>query len=311
MSIIQDNTEVSIYADGIPWKSNHEKILIEWADKAMCYRWLHSKSHQSYTNKYQWFTIPVIIMSTLTGTANFAQDRVPIEYRPFAQMAIGGINLFAGILTTISQFLKINELNESHRASSILWDRFYRSIKIELSKERKDRMPVTQFINKCQEQYDSLMETSPAISNVILTRFDQTFTSSAKDVIMEKKRQLYENFSSIKKPEICNELVTTSTFMAPIVEDKIIGNTPTLRLPVPDHNNNAENIQRNIVEQFINTFKRRKNRIPLRDEIINNIDDDVIQPDRLIEIIDKLEADGLLNIANISVNTSTDEDEIV
>ena len=27
-----------------------------------------------------WFTIPVIIMSTLTGTANFAQDKFPDNY---------------------------------------------------------------------------------------------------------------------------------------------------------------------------------------------------------------------------------------
>ena len=31
------------------WKSEHESILVEWADKAMCYRWLHAKYHQSYS----------------------------------------------------------------------------------------------------------------------------------------------------------------------------------------------------------------------------------------------------------------------
>ena len=29
----------------VPWAEEHEIILVEWADKAMCYRWLHSKSH--------------------------------------------------------------------------------------------------------------------------------------------------------------------------------------------------------------------------------------------------------------------------
>ena len=28
-----------------------EEILKEWADKAMCYRWLHSKSYQKYSRK--------------------------------------------------------------------------------------------------------------------------------------------------------------------------------------------------------------------------------------------------------------------
>ena len=29
-------------------QEEHEKILIEWADKAMCYSWLHSKSYNLY-----------------------------------------------------------------------------------------------------------------------------------------------------------------------------------------------------------------------------------------------------------------------
>ena len=55
----------SKYKD-VEWTSDHEQILVEWADKAMCYRWLHSKAHQSFAKANAWFTIPVIIMSTST-----------------------------------------------------------------------------------------------------------------------------------------------------------------------------------------------------------------------------------------------------
>ena len=33
----------------VEWTPEHEEILIEWADKAMCYRWLHSKSNTMYS----------------------------------------------------------------------------------------------------------------------------------------------------------------------------------------------------------------------------------------------------------------------
>ena len=69
--------------------------------------------------KIRWFTIPVIIMSTFTGTANFAQERIPPEYVNVFTMGIGSISLVAGIITTIQQFLKISEMCESHRVSSI------------------------------------------------------------------------------------------------------------------------------------------------------------------------------------------------
>ena len=150
----------------IDWTSDHEQILVEWADKAMCYRWLHSKAHQSFAKANAWFTIPVIIMSTTTGTANFAQERLPQEYRGYFSMGVGAVNIFAGILTTIAQFLKISELNEAHRVASIAWDKFYRNTKVELAKSPAERIPVMQMLKHSKEEFDRLMETSPTVSQM-------------------------------------------------------------------------------------------------------------------------------------------------
>ena len=56
-----------------------------------------------------------------------------IEYRD----TVG--NIIAGIITTVSQFLNINELAESHRVAGISWDKFYRNIRVELVKCPEDR----------------------------------------------------------------------------------------------------------------------------------------------------------------------------
>ena len=139
------------------WMKDHERILIDWADKAMCYRWLHAKSHTIFNKVNTYFTIPVIIMSTLTGTANFAAERVPEQYRGYYSMIIGFVNILAGIITTIQQFLKISELNEAHRVSSISWDKFYRRIKVELSKPPFERQNIYDFLKACTEEFDRLM----------------------------------------------------------------------------------------------------------------------------------------------------------
>ena len=39
---VETLTEKSLIKD-IEWKTEHEVILVEWADKAMCYRWLHAR----------------------------------------------------------------------------------------------------------------------------------------------------------------------------------------------------------------------------------------------------------------------------
>ena len=121
------------------WTKEHEKLFVEWADKALCYKWLHSKCNLKYNKLNTWFTIPVIVMSTLTGTANFAQEKFPDNVKEYAPMIIGCVNITAGIITTIQQFLKIGELNEAHRVAALSWDKFYRKIKVELSKSPSER----------------------------------------------------------------------------------------------------------------------------------------------------------------------------
>ena len=172
---MDESDEATIVNDNVSfkeqeWRKEHETILVEWADKAMCYRWLHGKSHAAYSSTNAWFTIPVIIMSTLTGTANFAQDRFPEDIKPLAQMTIGTVNIFAGILTTIAQFLKVGELNEAHRVSAISWDKFYRNIKVELAKDSSDSLGNMLKVSK--EEFDRLMETCPAKKEKIIKQFN-------------------------------------------------------------------------------------------------------------------------------------------
>lgn len=157
------------------WKEEHEDILIEWAEKAMCYRWLHHRSHMSYRRKNAYYTIPVIVISTLTGTANFALDRFSPEAQNWAVMIIGALNISAGIVSTISQFLKISEINEGHRVASIAWDKFYRNVKLELSKAPKERRHPSEMLKLSKEEYDRLTETSPMIQDDIINTFKKSF----------------------------------------------------------------------------------------------------------------------------------------
>ena len=63
------------------WSDEIEDLLSEWAEVAMCYSYLHNYSTRKYKHKYHHLQIPIIILSTLTGTANFATDSyVPVDY---------------------------------------------------------------------------------------------------------------------------------------------------------------------------------------------------------------------------------------
>jgi hypothetical protein len=265
----EDNTNENISlsqlgSKEVEWTPEHEGILIEWADKAMCYRWLHSKANSMYSSLNAWYTIPVIIISTLTGTANFAQERVPLEYQSYFVMIVGAFNITAGIITTIQQFLKITQLNEAHRVSSIAWDKFYRNIKIELAKHPSERIDVKQMIKMSKEEFDRLMETSPNVPDKIITEFKYNFKAS--DV-----------FDKIIKPEICDILVPTNDYRNPWFNDenraKQIGENIKLQLEKQNKVKKTNEYNQKIVSEFINVFTNLNNRDPMESEVIDNLKD--------------------------------------
>ena len=93
------------------WTLETEDLLAEWSEKASCYRWLHGRSEKKYKRRYYLFSIPVIILSTLTGAANVGMGScVNDSHKLMASAVVGGVNIFAGILSTLQNFLKVAEL---------------------------------------------------------------------------------------------------------------------------------------------------------------------------------------------------------
>ena len=255
------------------WSNQHEQILVEWGDKAICYRWLHSQSHNNYSFKNRWFTVPVIILSTLTGTANFAQERIPENFQPIFQLLVGSLNIFAGILTTIQQFLKVSELNEAHRVSSISWDKFYRNIKLELGKSKFERMPAYQMLKISKEEFDRLMETSPSIDGKVVKKFNKTFSGGQirKDGNLTEKQK---TFKDLYKPEICNIMESTKNFVYKESQEDI-EKKKTKKLVNFVKENNEFRRKSIAVNNFINNFNKEYKREPTQEEIYDNLKDNV------------------------------------
>ena len=272
-----DTQEDKDNLDIIKWTPEHEEILIEWADKAMCYRWLHSKSNAMYGNQNAWYTIPVIIISTLTGAANFAQSRVPIYYRDNFTIIIGFFNILAGVITTIQQFLKITQLNEAHRVSSITWDKFYRNIKIELTRHPSERLDPNHMLKINKEEFDRLIETSPSIPENIIAKFNKKF----KDT---------KSFDKIIKPEICGILIHSNDFRNPWFNDenkaKSINDNFKIELVKQNKIKKINELNNKIVSDFIKLFINLNNREPMDVEITDNLQDK-IDIDTLKKLIDE------------------------
>ncbi len=163
------------------WHPQQEKILKEWAEISSSYRYLHDRAFAKFTSQNMWCSLPVILLSTITGTANFAQASMPPEARQYAPLVIGAANLIAGMITTVAQFLRVSELMEGHRVASIAFGRFSRNIAVELSLPTQERSESgTIFLNECRVEINKLLEQSPMVPIDIVKQFAKKFSHKIK-----------------------------------------------------------------------------------------------------------------------------------
>jgi len=186
---------------GIPhdciWCDKQEKLLKKWAEKAAGYRWLHNHARLSFKRTNDYLAYPSIIIASITGVGGFAvlnpsgntdmsdetKTRIIVIQYFFAFL-----NVMGGILTSISKFSQSLSLSEGHSAMCIQWSKFYRNIDMELSLDTKHRCNVVEFVMKCREDYDRLLDDAPDIPAETIYAFLKKFPDK-------------EN-----KPDVCNGL---------------------------------------------------------------------------------------------------------
>lgn len=161
------------------WHTQQEAILKRWSEIGSSYRYMHGRAYDLYNSKNLYFALPVIIISTVTGTANFAQKTFPEDWQTYVPLVIGFLNLVAGLLTTVAQFLRVSELLEGHRAASIAYSKFSRNISVEISLPREDRgWDGGEYVTSCRAELDRLIEQGPNIPHRIVRKFSKKFSKN-------------------------------------------------------------------------------------------------------------------------------------
>lgn len=180
------------------WTKEQERLMAEWSDIALCYRWLHDRSEKHFHSKTIWINLPVIILSTLGGTASFGVQSIfsTDSSKQLASFVIGGISLTAGLLTTIGNYLRYAQLEESNRVASIAWGKFQRLIAVEIALHPNERIDSLDFLKICRADLDRLIEQSPPIPTECIQMFELQFG----------------HIKELKKPDICGALEHTRVF---------------------------------------------------------------------------------------------------
>ena len=181
------------------WTLEQEILLAKWSDYAACYRWLHDRTEKKLSRYNNAITIPVIILSTITGTVSVGLTGLVGDSptaQKYGQIAIGAVSLFTGILTTLGNFFRYAQNSESHRVSAVSWGKFNRSMSVELAQRPDDRIDSLEFLAGSRESLDRLIEQSPQIPDDIIDKFEVEFESQ----------------EDLERPDILNNLEHTTIY---------------------------------------------------------------------------------------------------
>lgn len=206
----KDNPQIKIV-----WHKQTEKILKDWSELSSCYRYMHDIAYGRFKSKNLWFTLPIIILTTLTGTANFSQSSFKeTSFFEYVPLMIGGVNLISGMISTIHQTLKYSTLEEGHRISAMAFGKLSRNIRVELNLPIKERSTSgSEFLFSVRSELDRLLEQSPRIPFDIIKSFEKKFASSdlyKPEIIDINGVQIYEDNDKVSEllGQTANELKT-------------------------------------------------------------------------------------------------------
>ena len=155
-----------------PWCDKQEKLLKSWAERAAGYRWLHNHARLHFKKQNDYLSYPSIVIASITGVGGFAvlnpsgNDNLDPSTRTkimIVQYMFAFLNVIGGILTSIGKFSQSLSLSEAHSVMCVQYSKFYRNIDMELSLDPKDRTCVIDFVKKCREEYDRLLDDAPDI----------------------------------------------------------------------------------------------------------------------------------------------------
>lgn len=165
----------------IHWNSRLEKYFSDTGERANAYAWCHKQAEALYSKRTVFIDIPVIVLSTVTGSLSVGSQSLFGE-SPSAPVAIGAVVLFTSILATVSSYFSWSRRAEAHKQASLSWAKLYRFLEVELALPREERLSAQDLLKFVRTETDTLMEKSPLIPRPIINIFRERFKDT-KDTI--------------------------------------------------------------------------------------------------------------------------------
>ena len=147
------------------WKRSHETILKRIGEQCFMYEILHRKSSEYYLRQSRRFNVPIIVLSTISGTLSFSTESIPEGIRRYLPFGVGVVNIFVGILSTVSSLLMLSENYKLHFTAASIFGKLARSVACRLALPPVDRgLHGTRCIQEVRAEFESAIEQAPPLA---------------------------------------------------------------------------------------------------------------------------------------------------
>jgi len=189
------------------WDSEQENLLKDWAEKSRYYAWMHYESHHYYSTLTNRLTLPLIVISTITSSANFTM----VGYSHPSPVVMFGFPLTMGLLSMLTAVLsaslktfRTTEMATEHLTVYKHFNALFRNITLDLSLPKDQRKPPSELCNVYRYDFDRIINESPTIPDCIVLKFNTEFPYS------KNKPEIANHFGKIiihgrDKMLVCSE----------------------------------------------------------------------------------------------------------
>jgi len=154
------------------WDEPTEDLLESLIDESQLRHRLHKRCYEHYDKYNKYWTLPIIILSIISGSGNFISQSFP-GIEKIMVLSIGGLSVITSMISSIAQFLKLATLSEGNRIAMLSWGKFYSNIMFQISIRKRDRDDCKDFLNTIMGEVQRLQEISPNIPEYMIKKFRQ------------------------------------------------------------------------------------------------------------------------------------------
>lgn len=166
----------------LSWSSSLETLIASEGERCRGLAWINQKAEIYYAHRANAIAIPVIVLSTLAGTASVGSSSLFQGDTQISSVVIGLVSIGVGILNTISSYFSWARKAEAHRIAYLSYSKLFSIIRVEMSLPRSERKEADQLLAQIRDGMERLAETTPSPPPSILDQFNIHFKDEDKSI---------------------------------------------------------------------------------------------------------------------------------